>query len=86
MDGNVVGNAVDVTFGGAQMPANQTYPVAGAQYIAIDYLLVNQRKLIDVSLGINHINSAIPDLVIPFKNIAVERNYQTNLTIKSLNN
>lgn len=86
MDGKVVGSAIDATFGASQMPANQSYPVAGAQYISMNYLLVNQRKLVDATITISHYNSATKDFVLPFKNIAVERNYQTNVTIKSLNN
>lgn len=86
MDGNVSGSPINVTFGASQMPDNQTYPISGAQYISMNYLLVKERKLIDLHVELNHYNTSTIPLVMNYTNIAVERNYQTNLTIRSLNN
>lgn len=86
MDGSVVGSPMEATFEAAPLPDNQVYPIEDAQYIAMNYLLVNQRKLINASITIKHHQVSTEDLTIPIDSIAVERNYQTNVTIKSLNN
>ena len=85
MDGNVVGSPIDVVFSESKIPNNQIYPIVGAQYIAMNYLLVNQRKLIETTISFNHYDTSNDPLEITFKDIAVERNYQTNVTIQALN-
>lgn len=86
MDGNVSGTPTNVTFGNSQIPSNQNFPVSGAQYLSMNYLLVNQRKLVDSSILIEHYDSSLDPINITIQNIAVERNYQTNLIVKELIN
>lgn len=84
MDGSVVGNPQNITFQGAALPTGQTFPVNNMTYLSMNYLLVNTRKLIDLTITVNHTNSSIPSKVISLESIAVERNYQTNVYGKLL--
>lgn len=84
MDGSLVGDAATVNFSAAPAPSGQAFPLDGFSYVSMNYLLVNLRTLVDVSLTVNHINSAIAPKVIPLGQMAVERNCQTNAFSKSL--
>lgn len=84
MDGSVIGDPVTAEFMAAAPPSCQAFPVSGSSYLAMNYVLVNLRKLVDVSISINHQDSSYDSMDMKFKRIAVERNYQTNLYIKSL--
>ncbi len=84
MDGSVVGEPVSANFLAAPIPSGQDYPVNNSSYLAMNYLLVNSRKLVDVSISINHQNSSTSSLNFDLEDIAVERNYQTNVYINSL--
>ena len=84
MDGSVVGEPLNISLQGASMPNGQTYPVNNMTYLSMNYLLVNTRKLVDLTITVNHTNSSIPSKVISLESIAVERNYQTNVYGKTL--
>lgn len=84
MDGSLVGDAATVNFIAAPAPIGQVFPVDGFSYVSMNYLLVNLRTLVDVSLTVNHVNSAIESKFIPLGQMAVERNCQTNAFSKSL--
>lgn len=84
MDGSLIGNTMKVTINGASRPTGQTFPVAGYEYLSMNYLLVNTRKLVDMSFSVNHVNSGTPSKVVKIGEVAVERNYQTNVYGKAL--
>lgn len=84
MDGTISGNPQNITFAESTAPVGQTFPINGYDYIAMNYVLVDSRKLVNVSLNINHTKSTIPTKTIQMNKIAVERNYQTNIYSSNL--
>lgn len=85
MDGSIIGNPINVNFSPEAPPTGQTFPVSNVTYLAMNYVLVNQRKLIDVSCTINHQNVSLSSKSFSKKNVGAERNHQTNLTITGMN-
>ncbi len=84
MDGEVIGSPQKINFTAAAVPSGQVFPVADVSYLSMNYLLVNHRKLVDITMTVNHTSTATEANVIDIKNIAVERNYQTNVHGKLL--
>lgn len=84
MSGEVTGNAITAEFKAAAVPTGQTFPTPGYAYLSMNYVLVNQRKLIDMTVTVNHTNSSIAKKEINIPGVAVERNYQTNIYGKKL--
>ena len=84
MSGELVGNATKANFTASAVPTGQTFPIAGYSYLSMCYVLVNQRKLVDVSLTVNHTSSSTAAMTIEIPGVAVERNYQTNIYGKNL--
>ena len=73
---NEVSDEVDVTFEPNVIPSAETFPVAGYDYLSMDYLLVPAEKtLIDITYSI--LGGGADD--IDMTNIPVQRNYQTNI-------
>lgn len=83
MTGQVIGDPVDVTISGAPIPTGQIFPVKDYSYLSMNYLLVGLRKLVNVGISVNHID-ATPAKTVNIENVAVERNYQTNIYGKTL--
>lgn len=83
MDGSLIGDSSTVTLIGSA-PSSQIFPVDGFSYLSMNYLLVNLRTLVDVTLTVNHSNAASASKVIPLGQMAVERNCQTNAYSKTL--
>lgn len=83
MDGSLVGTPATVSFIAAAPPTDKTFPKTGSSYLAMNYLLVNTRSLSTLNVVVNHRNGAEPRNM-TFTKIAIERNYQTNVSIKSL--
>lgn len=81
MDGNVVGDPVNAVFGPAALPSGQVFPLPGVDYLAMNYLLVNERKNVDVF--ITSVNDQY-SFVNTVRDIPVQRNYQTNVYGKLL--
>lgn len=76
MDGSVIGDPSVVNITPAPLPTGQTYPISGADYLTMDYLLVDARTNVEVTLhGQNDANS----FETSYANIPLQRNYQTNL-------
>lgn len=76
LDGSVVGDPSRMTIAPAALPSGQTYPVSGVKYLAMNYLLVDGRTNVNVTLtGLNDSNS----FETTYDNIPLQRNYQTNL-------
>lgn len=84
MSGDVIGSPIKANFGASPIPSGQTFPANGYTYLSMNYLLVNLRKLVDVSLTINHTNNSTAAKDIDITGIAVERNFQTNVYGKTL--
>lgn len=78
MDGSLVGDAASVTFPASKPSIDQSFPKDGYKYISMNYVLVNLRTLINVSLTVNHSNGTDAK-TINIGDVAVERNYQTNI-------
>ncbi len=76
MDGNCVGNPIKVSYPAATLPSGQTFPVKDATYLAMDYLLVKERKNVDVSLKVSNGETSFTN---DFSDIPLQRNYQTNI-------
>ncbi|MDE7432268.1 MAG: hypothetical protein K2N34_10205 [Lachnospiraceae bacterium] len=84
MTGDIVGEPLDVSFKSSTVPSDQLYPIEGFSYLAMNYLLVDQRKLVNVDIIVNHTNSSTSSKTINIPKVAVERNYQTNVYGKTL--
>lgn len=89
MDGSVAGDPItgDFRYDNSHdyyksYLSEYAFPKEDYDYIAMQYVLVNLRKTVDVSLTINR--SGKDPLVLTFNNVAVERNYQSNIYGKEL--
>lgn len=82
MDGSLIGSPSTVTFMGSPVPSGQTFPVSGFSFLSMNYLLVNTRTLVDVEMSVRHADGTTKDISIG--DVAVERNYQTNVYGKTL--
>lgn len=84
MDGSVIGEPVTADFLAAPVPTREDFALSGYSLLSMSYVLVNTRKLVDVSMTVNHVDSSVSPLELSFPNVAVERNYQTNIHGKEL--
>lgn len=84
MDGSVVGESVTANFLAAPVPIGESFALSEYSLLSMNYVLVNTRKLVDVSMIVNHVDSSVSPLKLSFPNVAVERNYQTNIHGKEL--
>ena len=78
---NLVDGAVDgeqtVEFGYAAVPTTETFPVAGYEYMAMNYLLVSADKaLVDVEFAYTN---GTAEKVRTVGSVPVQRNYRTNI-------
>jgi hypothetical protein len=78
--GAVNGTPADITFGMKEIKKDETFPVAGNEYLAMNYLLINSYKEtvdIEFAYGVsNDINVAKTRTV---GSVPVQRNYRTNI-------
>lgn len=75
-DGKVDG-AITPTFDMANLPQGETFPVAGYDYVAMNYLLVSaDKEVVDVTL--NYTNGA-EERTFTVSSVPVQRNYRTNI-------
>ena len=82
-DGSV-GEASPITFGVAPIKKDETFPVAGNQYISMNYLLVPADKgLVDVEFGYSETETGKAKTR-TISNVPVQRNYRTNIYGKLL--
>ncbi len=81
--GNVEGEAAPITFALANIPTNQAFPVEpdSVSYLAMNYLLVDDKELIDIELIITDEAHSITH---KYSNVPVERNCRTNMYGKLL--
>ena len=81
-DGTVVGQAAPQTFALADIKKDETFPVAGNEYLAMSYLLVDaEQELVDVEFVYTDGTNAKTRKV---GSVPVKRNYRTNLYGKLL--
>lgn len=76
MDGSVIGEPSVEEIAPAPLPSGQTFPVPGADYLSMDYLLVDGRKNVDVTMTYVNDQSSFDRT---FAAVRVLRNYQTNI-------
>ena len=76
-NGEVEGEAAEVTFALADLPA-VTFPIAGYNYLAMNYLLVSADKSSDNAITIRYDEASGVDAR-TFENVPLQRNYRTNI-------
>ncbi len=77
-----VSNETEVNFDLANVPANEVFPVAGAEYLAMNYLLVaNEKELVDVAFTAT---DGAHSIAREYASVPVQRNYRTNIYGKIL--
>ena len=87
-EGEVRGNAVEeIVFDTTDM-AEGTIEVNGKQYdmLSMNYLLVSDKRLVDISLMLQENNSVTKVLTRTYTSVPVERNYRTNIVGSILTN
>ena len=76
--GKVSGEAEARVFGEALIDKNETFPVAGYEYLAMNYVLVNNVKsLVDVEFTYSDANGDAKTRTVG--SVPVQRNYRTNI-------
>lgn len=75
MDGSVSGKT-NISLAKSSVPTGQTYPVSGYDYLSMNYLLVNERTNVDVSMTVDN-QGMTSDCT--FDNVPIQRNYRTNV-------
>ena len=76
-NGEVEGEAAEVTFALADLPT-VTFPIAGYNYLAMNYLLVSADKSSDNAITIRYDEASGVDTR-TFENVPLQRNYRTNI-------
>ena len=71
-----VSGAADVTFGSADIDKTETFPVAGYDYVAMNYVLVEEKCLVDVAFTLT---DGTTDKTRTVSSVPVQRNYRTNI-------
>lgn len=84
MDGSVIGDPMTAKFKASPIPSGQNFAKDGYTHLSMNYVLVNLRKLVDVNMTVNHADSSVDPLSLSYPNVAVERNYQSNIHGKEL--
>ncbi len=76
MDGSVTGSKSKVSFAQASAPTGQSFPVANTVYLSMNYLLVNEKTDVNVSMKIENQSSSFD---CNFNNVPLQRNCRTNI-------
>ena len=75
----VEGDDAVITFDYAAIPTGETFPVAGYDYLAMNYLLVDSEKeVVDIEFGYTETDAAAAKTRI-VGSVPVQRNYRTNI-------
>ncbi len=81
-DGTVAGER-EMTFAMANIPTGETFPVAGVDYLSMNYLLVAaESELVEIDFTVE--NASGHQVTRTFSNVPVQRNYRTNIYGKLL--
>ena len=74
----VEGTDAVISFDYATIPAGETFPVAGYEYLAMNYLLVDSEKeVVDIEFGYKEENTDAKTRIVG--SVPVQRNYRTNI-------
>ncbi len=76
MDGSVIGDARKVAIARNALPSGQVFPVSGADYLSMSYLLVNERTNVGVTMTASNVDSSFNT---EFSDVPLQRNHQTNI-------
>ena len=76
MDGSVIGDARKVAIARNALPSGQVFPVNGADYLSMSYLLVNERTNVGVTMTASNGDSSFNT---EFSDVPLQRNHQTNI-------
>ena len=68
---------VAVTFASADIKTDETFPVTGYEYLAMNYLLVNEKKVVDIEFTC--FDDKGRDYTRTVGSVPVQRNYRTNI-------
>ena len=75
----VEGTDAAISFDYAAIPTGETFPVAGYEYLAMNYLLVNsQKEVVDIEFGYTESDAAAAKTR-TVGSVPVQRNYRTNI-------
>ena len=78
-DGTVDGQA-EQTFGLAEIPDGETFPVNGYDYLSMNYLLVSaDQETVEIEFGYNNTDDAATQKTRTVGSVPVQRNYRTNI-------
>ena len=82
VDGKATGEA-EITFAANAIPEDETFPVSGYEYLAMNYLLVNEEKeVVDIEFTYSNVNNDAKGRTVG--SVPVQRNYRTNIYGKLL--
>ncbi len=73
-----VSDKVNVTFDHADIPSGETFPVAGYDYLAMNYVLVGTEKSVSNEVVLTYTGAAAAETR-TFTSIPLQRNYRTNI-------
>ena len=82
LNSGAVSNPVEVTFAENAIPTTETFPVGGHEYLAMNYLLVNEQVNIEVEFSYKDADAANADEITKSRTVGsvpVQRNHRTNL-------
>ncbi len=82
LDGTV-SEPVKMTFGLADIPGKETFPVNGVKYLSMNYLLVAGKETVDIAFTATEENGS-NKIQRTYTNVPVQRNYRTNIYGKIL--
>ena len=77
-EGSVTGEE-NVTFDYAAVPTNETFPVDGYDYLAMNYVLVPADKVVVDKVELTYTSAQVADETRTFTSIPLQRNYRTNI-------
>ena len=78
VSGTVSGEAKDITFDYAALPQGETFPVAGYEYLAMNYLLVGaEKETVDIIFNCKDTNNTVKTRTVG--SVPVQRNFRTNI-------
>ena len=81
LNSGAVADRVEVTFAESAIPTTETFPVTGYEYLAMNYLLVNERENIEVEFSYKDAEAVQGEetKTRTVGSVPVQRNHRTNL-------
>ena len=78
-----VSNEVAAEFAYADIKKDETFPVAGYEYLAMNYLLVNEKETVDVEFAYKETSTGDAKTRV-VGSVPVQRNHRTNMRLNAL--